>query len=235
VIVIGASSGIGKEVAKFLSTKDWIVGLAARRINLLSEIQKELSARSYVKRIDLAQPNEAIKLLGELIEEMGGVDVIVLCSAVCFYNPDLNWQEEQDTVNIDVVGVTAVLNAAFNHFNKIGKGHIVGISSFKSLRGGGKSPAYNASKAFLSNYLEGLRINSRKWNRNVAITDIRPGFVTSSHSVGKRSMFVTPAETVALQIYKAIDGKKGVVYIPRWYWTVALLMRIMPFSIYCRL
>ncbi len=234
-IIIGASSGIGKELAKILSGRGYILGLAARRIALLAEVQNELPERSYIKRLDIAEPVEAMKLLTGLIEEMQGTDIVVVCSAVCFYNTEINWQHEYNTVTTNVVGVTAMLNVAFNYFRQHGGGHIVGISSFKALRGGSKSPAYNASKAFLSNYLEGLRFNAQKSQLNISVTDIRPGLVNTSMSLNKNRLFVVPLETAAMQMCKAIESKKTVAYIPRRYWLIAFLMRKMPSGLYGRL
>jgi short-subunit dehydrogenase len=234
-IIIGASSGIGKELAKILSGRGYILGLAARRFPLLAEVQSELPERSYIKRLDIAEPVEAMQLLTGLIEEMQGADIVVICSAVCFYNPEINWQHEYTTVTTNVTGVTAMLNVAFNYFRQHGGGHIVGISSFKTLRGGSKSPAYNASKAFMSNYLEGLRFNAKKSHLNISVTDIRPGLVNTSMSLNKSSLFVISVETAAMQICKAIENKKQVAYIPMRYWLIAFLMQKMPFGLYRRL
>jgi len=234
-IIIGASSGIGKELARVLSTRDYIIGLAARRLDLLSELQKELQAETYVKMIDISRPDEAKLLLKQLIEEMKGTDIIILCSAICIYNPDLDWQSELDTINVNVIGVTAMTNVAYNYFCEKRSGHIVGISSFKALRGGGSSPAYNASKAFLSNYLEGLRINSVKQGNNVYITDIRPGLMDSSMTVQNNSFFVAPADKVAKQICNAIEIRKSIVYIPKRYYFIANVMKYTPFRIYSKL
>ena len=234
-IIIGATSGIGKELARVLATGNYIVGLAARRLNLLSELKNELTSETYVQKIDISQPDEAKLLLRQLIEEMEGVDIIVVCSAICIYNPDLYLENEIATVNVNVLGVTAIANVAYNYFCEKGSGHIIGISSFKALRGGGSSPAYNASKAFLSNYLEGLRINSAKHGNKVFITDIRPGLVNSSITVRKNSFFVVPVHEVARQICKAIETKKSIVYVPRRYQFIAYAMKYTPFCIYSKL
>jgi len=234
-IIIGASSGIGRELAKVLSTRDYTIGLVARRLELLTDLQKELPVRTHIRRIDIAQTTEAMRLLSELIEEMEGADIIIICAAICIYNPDLNWQDEINTVNVDVVGVAAMVNVAFNYFSEKGSGHIVGISSFKALRGGGSSPAYNAAKAFLSNYLEGLRVNSSKLRKNIFITDIRPGLVDTSMTARRNSFFVAPVKIVASQICEAIENKETISYIPKRYNFIAYLMGNMPFCIYRRL
>lgn len=235
VIIIGSSSGIGREMARLLLREGSIVGLAARRIELLSEIREESPQRAYIKRIDIANTNEARQLLRELIGEMGGVKTIVVCAAVCVYNSDLEWEYEYDTILTDVVGVASMINESYNYFKEIGGGHVVGISSFKAVRGGSKSPAYNASKAFLSNYLEGLRLNSIKHCRNIIISDIRPGFVNTAKSPDINKWLVIPTEIAALQICKAIEKKVPIAYVPMRYFFVSFLMKSVSFGLYRKL
>lgn len=124
-IVIGATSGIGRELAKVLSQNNYIVGLVGRRVELLSELQREISTETYIKRIDLAKTTEAMSLLEELIREMGGMDVVVISSGVGFINPDLNWEQEKETTGVNVSGFAAVANVAVKHFWKQGSGQVV--------------------------------------------------------------------------------------------------------------
>jgi short-subunit dehydrogenase len=231
-IIIGASSGIGKELAKVLSAKDYIVGLAARHLEVLSDLQKELPGETYIKRIDISRPTEAMPLLRELIEEMNGTDVIIICSGISRHNPDLDWESEINTVDVNVAGFTAMANVAFNYFKEKGTGHLVGISSFRALRGGWSSPAYNASKAYMSNYLEGLRVKSSKLGKNIFITDIRPGLVDTPMMAGRKKSFLIAPVTAALQIAKAIEKKQSIAYITKRYIIIASILRNMPFCIY---
>lgn len=145
-IVIGASSGIGREPAKILFHNNYIVGLAARRVDLLSTLQREITAKTYIKRIDVSNTEEAKGLLEELVSEMGGMDLVVISSGVGFINPDLDWEKEKETIEVNVTGFMAMANVAFKHFLKQGSDHIVGISSIAALRGGGESPANNKRK-----------------------------------------------------------------------------------------
>ncbi len=149
-VIVGASSGIGRELAKTLALNGYGVGLAGRRWELLSDLQAELPGPSYIKRLDVSKPAEAMALLRELIAEMNGVDLFVISAGTGFVNPGLDWQREKETIDVNVSGFAAVANIAAEHLQARGAGHIVGISSLAALRGGGESPAYNASKAFVS-------------------------------------------------------------------------------------
>lgn len=234
-IVIGATSGIGRELAKLLSQNSYIVGLVGRRFDLLSELQREISTKTYIKRIDVAQTTEAMSLLEELIREMGGMDIVVISSGVGFINPDLNWEQEKETIGVNVSGFAAVANVAVKHFCKQGSGQIVGISSIAAIRGSGDSPAYNASKAFVSNYIEGLRQKVRKLRIPVTVTEIKPGFVDTAMAKGEGLFWVAPPEKAAQQIFKAIEGKKKHAYITRRWRIMAWLLKIMPDWVYNRL
>lgn len=232
-IIIGASEGIGRELAKALAGEGIVLGLVARRTELLTALQKELPAGSYVKRIDITRADEARGLLDELIREMGGVDLIVIGAGVIFQDP--GWDEERETIGVNVTGFTAMFDCAFNYFHKKGTGHIVGISSVAAVRGGHCSPVYNASKAYVSSLMHGFRIRARRMGANILITDIMPGHVSTGMMVGQRGAFwVIPTEQAARQIAAAIRKKRKHAYVtPRWR-IVAWLMRILPDGVYAR-
>lgn len=231
-IVIGATSGIGKEVAKILSKNNYVVGAVGRRTELLSQLQQEIPTKTYTKRIDVAQTTEAMNLLEELIKEMGGMDLIVISSGVSLTNPQLNWEQEKGTIDVNISGFAAMANVAFKHFCKQGSGHIVGISSIAALRGSGDNPAYNASKAFESNYLEGLRKKVSKLGLSVTVTNIQPGFVDTPMVKGKRLFWASSPEKAAQQIFRAIKRKKKHAYITKRWRIIAWLLKIMPDWIY---
>ena len=186
VIIIGASSGIGKELAKVFSENGFTVGLTARRIELLSQIAKELHGDSFVKYMDIADTGEAINILEQLIEEMGEIQTIVINAGIGFINPDLDWEKEKSTIDVNVAGFAAMANVAMKHFIKQGFGHLVGISSISAIRGSSHAPAYSASKAFMSHYLEAMRLKVLKMKIPVTITDIQPGFVDTAMAKGDK-------------------------------------------------
>ena len=233
-IIIGATSGIGRELAKILSLNNYTVGMAGRRTELLSNLQIAISG-SYIKRIDITKSEEAITLLNELIQEMGGMDMIVICSGVGFINPELDWKLEKETIGVNISGFATIANAAFKYFANQGSGHIVGISSIAAIRGSGEAPAYNASKAFVSNYLEGLRQKASKSGIGITVTEIQPGFVNTAMAKGEGLFWVAPPEKAARQIFKAITVRKNHAYITKRWRLIAWLLKIMPRWIYNKL
>ena len=227
-IIIGASSGIGRELAKVFSDDGYIVGITARRLELLSEVRKELPGISFVKRMDLASSDEAMDILEELIEEMGGMDIIVISAGIGFINPDLVWEKEKSTIDVNVTGFAAMANTAMKYFIEQGSGHIVGISSIAAIRGDPFAPAYGASKAFVSNYLEALRFKAKKMKAPVTVTNIQPGFVDTAMAQGDGLFWVAPAREAAIQIFDVIKKKREHAYITKRWGIIAWLFKLMP-------
>jgi short-subunit dehydrogenase len=234
-IVIGASSGIGRELAIVLSQDGFAVGLVARRIDLLEELRSSLPSPAFSRQADVADCSAAMAILENLIEEMGGAELVVISSGTGFINPDLDWAKEKATIDVNVVGFTAMANVAFRHFAKTGRGHLVGISSIAAVRGSGGAPAYGASKAFMSNYLEGLRISARKAGLPILVTDIQPGFVDTAMAQGHGLFWVASPQKAACQIYDAIARKARHAYVTKRWSIIGWLLRVMPEFIYSRL
>ena len=231
-IIMGASSGMGKELAKILSGKDYIVGLAARRTDLLKELQKELSNKSLIKQIDISKPEDAEIKFKEMIREMGGVDLVFISSGHGDLNSKLKWPIEKATIDVNVTGFALIAGIALQHFLERGSGHLVGISSIAALRGQRSAPAYAASKAFVSNYLEGLRHIAIKSRKPIFITDVQPGFVKTPMSRGNNLFWISTVQKATSQIYDAIVKKKNHAYITKRWRIVAWIMKIVPDWIY---
>lgn len=221
VVIIGASSGIGRELAKVFSNNGYIVGITARRLELLS-------GSPFIKRMDIADPDEAMRVLEELIKEMGGIDIIVINAGIGFISPDLIWEKEKSTIDVNVTGFAAMANVAMKHFLSQGSGHIVGISSIAAIRGDSHAPAYSASKAFVSNYLEALRFRVKKMKIPVTVTDIQPGFVDTAMAQGDELFWVAPVRKAAMQIFDAVRKKREHAYVTRRWCLIAWLFKFMP-------
>ncbi len=234
-IIIGASSGIGKELSKVLSQNNYIVGLVGRRTQLLDELKEELIGEAFIKYIDVVKTDEAMNQLNELILEMGDVDLIVISSGIGFLNHDLNWVQEKETIDVNVSGFAGIANVAMTHFLSKGSGHLVGISSIAAIRGDDSAPAYNASKAFVSNYLSGLRKKVSKARLPIVITDVQPGFVDTAMAKGDGLFWVAPPQKAAQQNFAAIEKKKKHVYVTKRWKLIGWMMKIVPDFIYNRI
>ena len=231
-LIMGASSGMGKELAKILSGKGYIIGLAARRIDLLDELQKALPNKSFVKQIDISRPEDAEIKFKEMITEMGGVDLVVISSGYGDLNSKLKWSIEKETIDVNVTGFALIAGISMRHFLERGSGHLVGISSIAALRGQRSAPSYAASKAFVSNYMEGLRHMAIKSGKPIFVTDVQPGFVKTPMSKGNNLFWISTAEKAANQIYNTIAKKKSHAYITKRWRLIAWILKIVPDWVY---
>jgi short-subunit dehydrogenase len=231
-IVIGASSGIGRQLAKVLAENDYVVGLVGRRIELLRELQNEITRDSYISSFDISRLEQAQSSLEALIQEMNGVELIVISAGCGFLNPDLDFIKERETIDVNILGYAAMANVAFKHFCVQGIGHIVAVSSIAGLRGSAEAPAYGASKAFVSNYMEGLRKKAYKLGIPITVTDIQPGFVNTAMAQGEGLFWIATPEKAAQQIYEAIVNKRSRAYITKRWRIIAWLLKILPDWLY---
>jgi short-subunit dehydrogenase len=234
-IIIGASSGIGRALARVLANHGYRLGLAARRLPLLAELQNDIGAGALIRKMDVADAPAATALLTGLIDELGGVDLIVISAGTGFLNPDLEWEKERDTIAVNVAGFTAIATTAIRYFIHMGTGHLVNLSSLAALRGGRHAPGYNASKAYSSNYMEGLRQKVGQLHLPIMVTDVQLGFVDTAMAQGDRLFWVASPEKAALQIYRAIKTKKKHAYVTRRWALFAFLMKHLPTRLYDRM
>lgn len=233
-IIIGASSGIGKELAITLAKNGYEVGLMARRTELLDALKDEISTKTYIGHIDLSKVPEAVEKVGYMFQAMQGVDLVVINSGIGFLNPELDWSKEQQTLDVNVYGFCALAGELYKSFAKQGRGHLIGISSIGALRGNPIAPAYNASKAFMSNYLEGLRKKAFQEKLPIIVTDIKPGFVDTDMAKGEGRFWVATPQIAAEHIYLAINKQKQHAYITRRWRFIGWVLKLMPNWLYQR-
>ena len=233
-IIIGASSGIGKELALQLSSKGYRLCLTARRNELLKEILISLQPESFTQEMDVSDTEASIIQFRNIAQIMGTIDLVIICAGTGYIDNKMPWDNDKKTIEVNVSGFTAIANAAYHLFSKQGHGHLAGISSIAAIRGGATA-AYNASKAYVSSYLEGIRAKATKESLAITISDIRPGFVDTKMAQGEGLFWVAPPKKAAKQIISALEAHKKLVYITKRWRLVALLLKIMPDAVYNRL
>ncbi len=226
-IIVGASSGIGKALAILLAQQGYTVGITGRREELLHEIKSLYPDRIIPMVADATQP-KADEELVTLVQQLGGLDLLVISAGVAFINKTLDFTLEDSTNQLNVVAFTKLANWGMHFFERQGHGHIANISSVASRRGGRHAPAYHASKAYQSNYFEGLRQRFHKRKLPIVTTDIRPGFVDTAMAKGNGLFWVATKEKAARQIYRALQQKKAVVYITKRWRIIAFIFSNMP-------
>ena len=231
VIIIGATSGIGRELAKLYAQNNWLVGITGRRKPLLDSLQEAFPNNIVRECFDVTK-DDNIKHMQFLLQQLGGLDLLIYNSGIGEPSKKLDLTIDVNTTKTNVLGFIEIVNFAFNYFEKEGKGHIAAISSIASIRGNSLAPAYSASKAFMSNYMEGLYIRTSKIKLPIYTTDIQPGFVKANMAKSEAMFWVAPVEKAAAQIFIAIQNKKRRAYITRRWWLIAKIMKWLPMFIY---
>ena len=180
-IVIGASSGIDREIALRLGARGFRLGLTVRRLQALKEAAREIGeVRCLVRQMDLAAADAAQDIFREMAAELGTVDFVYLIAGIGYPNAKLDWKLVEETFLVNGVGFAALASASVKLFASQGRGHLVAVTSVAAVRPAGAAPAYGASKAFGAVYLDALRYWIGRRNLPIDITDVRPGPVATA-------------------------------------------------------
>lgn len=234
-VVIGATSGIGRSLALKLVAAGWRVGVVGRREALLRELKERYPTAFSYAAVDIAQPAACLNALSDLVKRMGGMHLCVVCAGTGELNPSLDFTLEEPSILTNVRGWTAVVDWAYNYFEGRGGGDLAVVTSIGGLRGSASAPAYNASKAYQINYVEGLCQRSVQSASNVRIMEIRPGLVDTAMAKGSGLFWVMPVDRVANQALNALlKGRRLTVVTRRWL-IVGWILRILPQFLYLRL
>lgn len=231
VIIIGATSGIGLEVAKCYLKAGWQVGVAGRREEELEKLRQTAPRQVFTQQIDVTH-EDAPRQLQLLIDKMQGMDIFLLSSGIGKQNLSLRPDIELQTAATNVEGFLRMVNTAYHYFEQRREGHIAIISSIAGTQGLGSAPAYSATKRFQNTYIDALDQLARMNKVNIFFTDIRPGFVATALLKDDKYPLLMQAPKVAACIVKAISRRKRVAVIdwrsrvlvffwrliPRWLW-----------------
>ena len=222
-IVIGASSGIGQEVAKLLIQQGWTVGVAARRVELMQDL-----GAAAIEQIDVTT-EDAISGLTTLISKIDGMNLFFYASGIGKQNRNLKEDIELATMQTNGVGFIRMIGAVYRYFASHGGGHIAAITSIGGTKGLGPAPAYSATKAMQNTYLQALEQLANSQKLKIRFTDIRPGFVDTALLSGDfhYPMMLKP-EKVAKEIVCAINHRRHIRIIDWKYRILTALWRRIP-------
>jgi short-subunit dehydrogenase len=235
--ITGASSGIGRELAKRLAREGVEVAVSARREDQLRSLEGEITAeggRARVYPLDVANPEATTDTLRRADREMGGIDLVVANAGVSKnrWSGKLTYQDCADIIDVNVRGAVATLTALLPAMVERQRGHLVGMSSLAQYRGLPSGAAYSASKAFLSHFLESLRVDLG--STHVAVTDIRPGFVRTPMTADSTLTmpFLVDLDRAIDVIIEGIGARAAIVAFP---WQLASIVRagtLVPVRVY---
>jgi short-subunit dehydrogenase len=231
IIIVGATSGMGRRMAELYLDKGHHVGITGRRRELLEELKNSYPTQVEFECFDV-RGGENIRHIELLTHKLKGLDTLVISAGNGETSVNLDWEIDKWTVETNVNAFVEIANWAFNYFVSQGHGSLATISSIAAIRGSSWAPAYNASKAFQSSYFEGLFIKSKRLKKDISVTCIEPGFVKTKMAKSNKLFWVVPVDKAARQIITAIDKKKRKVYVSRRWWIIAKLLKWIPWWIY---
>jgi short-subunit dehydrogenase len=233
-IIIGATSCIASSLADLYANAGWTLGLTGRNSERLKTLADGLPSKVLTAGMDITDTVEARRVFNALAARMDGVDLVVIAAGTGHIDPELPWDKALNTIATNVQGFAAIAHSAYKYFEGQGHGHLAAISSIAGIRGG-EAPAYNASKAFISNYLQGIRYLANKKGKPVLVTDIQPGFVDTPMARGEGLFWVATPEKSARQIYRALENRRRHVYVTRRWRIIAWALKLMPEWLYLKL
>ena len=222
-VIVGATSGLGLEVARLLLERGWSIGVAGRRVEALEQLRAVAPERVRIR-------------LHALIDDLGGMDLYFHSSGIGRQNSDLDPSIELATVRTNGEGFVRMVTAAYRYFRTQGRGHIAAITSVAGTRGMGAAAAYSATKCFQRTYLDALAQLAHREGLRLRITDIRPGFVRTAllNPEVRYPMLMEPAP-VARRIVGAVERRRRVATIDRRYRALVLLWRLLPQCVWERM
>ena len=235
IVIVGATSGIGLEVARLCIRAGWRVGAAGRRQEALDALRAEAPGQVETEALDVNR-DDAPEHLARLIERLGGMDTYLHTSGIGKRNVELQPDIEIDTLRTNGEGFVRMVTAAFGYFRAHGGGHLAVISSIAGTRGLRSAPAYSATKRMQNTYIDALAQLSRMEGYGIRFTDIRPGFVATPLLAGDGHYpMLMRTEKVAVRIMHILRRPRRRVVIDRRYAVLVFFWRLIPQWIWERL
>ncbi len=227
VWIVGASSGIGAEVAKELSRRGAHVAISARRRDRLDEVA---DGRMAVVPADASDPASISSAAAAAATALGGLDTVIWCAGYWQQTDPASWDMEEFArhVEVNLLGLNALLGVMIPVMVEQGRGHLVGITSVSGLRGFPGGEAYGATKAAQINLLESLRGSLRHYG--VRVTTVAPGFVrTEMTAVNTFPMpFIIDADKAGRIIARGLRRGRAEIVFPLRMAIAMKMARLMP-------
>lgn len=236
ILITGATSGIGRELALQLSAQGHKVALTGRRTERLEELKEQIGELATVRTLDVTDHERAEVVYNELIEEMGGMDIMILNAGIGRLQMLPPWRADAKMIEVNALAFAHGCHFAFDYFKEQDGGQIVGMSSMASLLASHYASAYTATKHFISNYMKGYRQKAKRVDADITITEVRPGFVHTEMTEKAKGMFwVSTVEKATQQMIKGIHKKRNYIYVTKRWRLLAWVAKAVPEWVWDRL
>ena len=243
ILITGASSGLGRGMAREFAAMGRNLALCARRTDRLEELKQELEGKHKgikvsVMALDVLDYDQVFEVFKAFREEFGSIDRIIVNAGMGKGQPlgtGYFWANRQ-TAETNLVAALAQCEAAMEIFRAQNDGHLVMISSMSAMRGMPKNlTTYAATKAGVASLTEGIR--AEMIGKPIKVSTIYPGYIRSEiNEKVKNTPFMVDTETGCRLLVKAIEKESAEACVPRWPWVVmGFLMRNMPLKMISRM
>lgn len=244
ILITGASSGLGAEMARQFAARGHDLALCARRVERLGDLKTEIlrtqpARRVEVRALDVTDDAQVFDVFDAFGDDFGRIDRVVINAGLGKGAPlgtgryDVNRQ----TAMTNFLGALAQTEAAMRIFRAQDAGHLVMISSMSALRGMPKTmTTYAATKAGVAQLAEGLRVELH--GTPIKVSVIYPGYIRSemNDKVAQNTPMMVDTATGVKAIVEAVEKEKPHAYVPQWPWTpMSVLMKHAPLPIFKRL
>ncbi|HEY0974759.1 MAG TPA: SDR family oxidoreductase [Solimonas sp.] len=238
ILITGASSGLGRGMAREFAKNGHNLALCARRTDRLSELKAELEAahpgiQISVRALDVTNYDQVFEVFRAFRDDFGTLDRVLVNAGMGKGQPvgtGYFWANRQ-TAETNFVAALAQCEAAMEIFRAQNAGHLVMISSMSAMRGMPRNlTTYAATKAGVAALTEGIRADMM--NKPIKVTTIYPGYIRSEiNEKVKKTPFMIDTETGCRLLVKAIDKEPASACVPSWPWApLGFLMRVLPLS-----
>ncbi len=243
ILITGASSGLGRGMAREFAKLGRNLALCARRVDRLEELKRELESglpgiRVLVRRLDVTDHDQVFEVFRAFRSELGTLDRVVVNAGIGKGQPigTGRFPTNRETAETNFVAALAQCEAAVEIFRAQNAGHLVTMSSMSALRGMPRHlTTYAATKAGLAALTEGIRADLL--GTPIRVSTIFPGFIRSEmNEKAKNVPFIVDTETGCRAIVRAIEREKAEAYVPRWPWApFRVLLRHLPLPVVARM
>lgn len=244
ILITGASSGLGAEMARQFAAREHDLALCARRLERLNELRAEIQKAHpertvLIRALDVDDHDAVFVVFRELAAELGGLDRVIVNAGLGKGAPigTGRFDANKQTITTNLVSALAQCEAALEHFRQEGAGHLVVISSMSALRGLPKSmTAYAASKAGISSLAEGIRIELA--GTPIKVTTLLPGYIQSemNERVAQRTPLMSTTTDGVRAMVGAIEREVASAPVPGWPWRpISVVMKHAPLRVVRRL
>ena len=223
VIITGASTGIGRALAQEYAARGAILGLMARREELLVQLASSLPVRSYTYAVDVRDAHALQTAAQDFVAHAGEPDIVIAnagVSAGTLTGEPTDNEVFEEVMATNLVGMMLTFQPFVEAMRRDRKGILVGIASVSGFRGLPGASAYCASKAAAISYLESLRVELH--GSGVSVVTICPGYIATPLTAKNpyRMPFLMDAKVAARKMATAIDRRKSFYVLP---WQMALV------------